>query len=213
MLHLARASISGPAYFTLSLHFHIAGTFVMIPWPVRVRYNSTYRRYKKAGEDFMDPHRSGQMDEHNPPYIWLRYSTEFTSGGRSHTIEMQIPVPVGASAEQREQLIREAEAGIEQLYRQIERRGSQRNQQSPETGRPQEAAQRSRTDYASSRQPAPVDARPTPPAPPVVPTRQPVQSSPPQQVATQAATRDASKIISYAVFCLKKKKIRTDLST
>ena len=144
----------------------------------------------------MDTHRSGQMDEHNTPYIWLRYSTQFTSGGRSHTIEMQIPVPVGASAEQREQLIREAEAGIEQLYRQIERRGSQRNQQSPETGRPQEAAQRSRTDYASSRQPAPVDARPTPPAPPVVPTRQPVQSSPPQQVATQAATRDASKIIS-----------------
>ncbi len=141
------------------------------------------------------------MDEHDTPYIWLRYSTQFTSGGRSHTIEMQIPVPVGASAEQREQLIREAEAGIEQLYRQIERRGSQRNQQSPETGRPPEAAQRSRTDYASSRQPAPVDARPTPPAPPappapVVPTRQPGQSSPPQQAAAQAATLDASKIIS-----------------
>jgi hypothetical protein len=129
------------------------------------------------------------MDEHDTPYLWLRYSTQFTSGGRSHTIEMQIPVPVGASAEQREQLIREAEAGIEQLYRQIERRGSQRNQQSPETGRPQEAAQRSKIDYASSRQL-------TPPAPPVVPTRQPVQSSPPQQVAAQAATRDASKIIS-----------------
>ena len=141
------------------------------------------------------------MDEHDTPHIWLRYSTQFTSGGRSHTIEMQIPVPVGASAEQREQLIREAEAGIEQLYRQIERRGSQRNQQSPETGRPPEAAQRSRTDYASSRQPAPVDARPTPPAPPappapVVPTRQPGQSSPPQQAAAQAATLDASKIIS-----------------
>ena len=30
MWHLARASISGPAYFTLSLHFHTSGTFVII---------------------------------------------------------------------------------------------------------------------------------------------------------------------------------------
>ena len=94
----------------------------------------------------MDMHRSGRTGEHDTPYIWLRYSTQFTTGGRAHTIEMEIPVPVGASAEQREQLIREAEAGIEQLYRQIEKRGAGRNQQSSEASRPQDAAGRSRLE-------------------------------------------------------------------
>src|SRR2546430_1531407 len=30
-------------------------------------------------------------------YIWLRYSTQFTTGGRTHTIEMGVPMPLGAS--------------------------------------------------------------------------------------------------------------------
>src|SRR6202011_4054414 len=132
---------------------------------VRVWYNSTYRRYKKASEDFMDMHRSGRAGEHDTPYIWLRYSMQFTTGGRAHTIEMEIPVPVGASAEQREQLIREAEAGIEQMYRQIEKRGAGRGQQPPEASRPQAPAQT---------------------APSAAPNRQPAQSAPPQQVAVQA---------------------------
>jgi hypothetical protein len=130
----------------------------------------------------MDMHRSGRTGEHDTPYIWLRYSTQFTTGGRTHTIEMEIPVPVGASAEQRDQLIREAEAGIEQLYRQIEKRGSGRNQQ--------EAAGRSRSGYEA---PAQTDARPGASA---APPRQPVQSSPPQQAAAQASARDTSQVIS-----------------
>lgn len=69
-----------------------------------------------------------------PSYIWLRYSTQFTTGGRTHTIEMEVPVPVGASAEERERLIREAEANMEQLYRRVE--GRARGQ------RPAETAQR-----------------------------------------------------------------------
>ena len=87
----------------------------------------------------MDMHRSGRADEHDTPSIWLRYSMQFTTGGRAHTIEMEIPVPVGASAEQREQLIREAEAGIEQLYRQIEKRGAGRIQQQSEARKPPRA--------------------------------------------------------------------------
>ena len=136
----------------------------------------------------MDMHRSGRTGEHDSPYIWLRYSTQFTTGGRAHTIEMEIPVPVGASAEQREQLIREAEAGIEQLYRQIEKRGSGRNPQSAEASRPQENAGRNRTGYPA---PAQGDARPATPA---APTRQPTESAPPQQVS--ASTRDTSQVIS-----------------
>jgi len=131
----------------------------------------------------MDMHRSGRTGEHDTPYIWLRYSTQFTTGGRAHTIEMEIPVPVGASAEQREQLIREAEAGIEQLYRQIEKRGAGRSQQAPEARRPQESDGRNRTGYPTSSTPA-------------TPNRQPTESTPPQQVSAQGSTRDTSQVIS-----------------
>jgi hypothetical protein len=77
------------------------------------------------------------------PCIWLRYTTQFSAGGRTHTIEMGIPVPVGASAEMREQLIREAEMGMEQLARRVESRVSQilqRSSRPPETARAQESA-------------------------------------------------------------------------
>src|SRR5712691_10986475 len=67
------------------------------------------------------PKETGWADgtsEH--PHIWLRYATQFTTGGRIHTIEIGIPVPLGASAETREQLIREAEVGMDQLAQHIE---------------------------------------------------------------------------------------------
>jgi len=72
----------------------------------------------------------GDMREKPPgtgenPHIWLRYTTQFTTGGRTHTIEMGIPMPLGASAETREQLIREAEAGMDQLSRHVENRVTQ----------------------------------------------------------------------------------------
>src|SRR6266550_7580756 len=49
------------------------------------------------------------------PYIWLRYATQYSKDGQMHTIEMSIPVPLGASTERREELFREAEAGMNQL--------------------------------------------------------------------------------------------------
>ena len=58
-------------------------------------------------------------------HIWLRYATQFTVGERTHTIEMGIPVPLGASAETRERLFREAEAGIDQLASHVEGRVAQ----------------------------------------------------------------------------------------
>jgi hypothetical protein len=127
----------------------------------------------------MDMHRSGQTGEYDGQYIWLRHSIQFTIGGLPHTISMEIPVPVGASAELREQLIREAEAGIEQMYRQIEKRGAGRSQPPPEASRQQVPGQTA-----------------TRPATSAAPTRQPGESAPPQQVATQASPRDTSQIIS-----------------
>src|SRR5579859_7542263 len=125
----------------------------------------------------MDMHRSGRTGDHDGQYIWLRYSTQFTRGGQPHTIEMEIPVPVGASAEQREQLIREAEAGIEQLYRQIEKRGAGRGQQPPEASRPQ----------AAPAQPGPH------PAPSATPIRTPAPAAQPAQVAAQGNARDTTQ--------------------
>jgi len=69
------------------------------------------------------PEGTGGAGDH--PYIWLRYATQFTSGGRTHTIEMGIPVPLGANAEMRAQLIREAEAGMNQLTSHVESRVNQ----------------------------------------------------------------------------------------
>ncbi len=91
----------------------------------------------------MDTSRDKPAGTDGNPYIWLRYTTQFSTGGRTHTIEMGIPVPVGASAEMREQLIREAEMGMEQLTRRVESRVSQMLQRSsrpPETARAQESA-------------------------------------------------------------------------
>src|SRR5258707_3866881 len=91
----------------------------------------------------MDISRDKPTGTDGTPYIWLRYTTQFTTGGRTHTIEMGIPIPVGASAEVREQLIREAEMGMEQLSRRVESRVSQMLQRSsrpPETAQVQESS-------------------------------------------------------------------------
>ena len=91
----------------------------------------------------MDTSRDKPTGTDGNPYIWLRYTTQFNVGGRIHTIEMGVPVPVGASAEMREQLIREAEIGMEQLTRRVENRVaqiSQRNTRPPEPQRTQAPA-------------------------------------------------------------------------
>lgn len=75
-------------------------------------------------------------------YIWLRYATQFKVGDRIHTIEMGVPVPIGASAETRERLFREAEAGLEQLANRVENRVGQVTQssQAPTRSQPGQVA-------------------------------------------------------------------------
>ena len=120
----------------------------------------------------MDNRVDKPMGTGGEAYIWLRYATQFTTGGRSHTIEMGIPVPLGASAETREKLIREAEAGMEQLARHVENRVNQalqRNARPPEVGRPpQEAINRGSVEantrgyaYTGTTSPAPASNSPS----------------------------------------------------
>lgn len=56
--------------------------------------------------------------------IRLRYSRQFQHSGHTHTIDAETALAVGASSEKRELVIRELEAGVEQLARQITQRGS-----------------------------------------------------------------------------------------
>ena len=120
-------------------------------------------------------------------HIWLRYATQFTLNGRNVTVEMGIPVPLGASAETRERLIREAEEGMEQLSNHIEGRIGQmvqRIQQAPTAKQP-------------ATTPRPVNAptpKPSPPAqstPAPQPT-QPVQSTQPIQLVPNRETVPAA---------------------
>ena len=121
-------------------------------------------------------------------HIWLRYATQFTMNGRSVTVEMGIPVPLGASAETREQLICEAEEGMEQLSSHIEGRvGSmvQRIQQASQGS----AAKQPATRPANTPTSAPPTAKPQTPQPQ---PSQPAQSTPPTQSASTRETTPAA---------------------
>jgi hypothetical protein len=66
-----------------------------------------------------------QKIESSGDHIWLRYATQFTVAGRTRTVEMSIPVPLGASEDQREQLLHEADAGMLQLSNHVEKIATQ----------------------------------------------------------------------------------------
>jgi hypothetical protein len=63
--------------------------------------------------------KPGETGSHSS-YIWLHHSMRITVGERTHAIEIEIPIPVGASAETREQLLNEAEASMEELAQRIQ---------------------------------------------------------------------------------------------
>ena len=101
--------------------------------------------------------------------IRLRYSRQFQSGGHAHTIDAEATLAVGASPERREQIIRELEAGVEQLARQI----TQRSSRPASEARPQApaysgaAASKSTEPPAASPLPRPASHETQPTAPPV----------------------------------------------
>ncbi len=126
-------------------------------------------------------------------HIWLRYATQFTMNGRNVTVEMGIPVPLGASAETRERLIREAEEGMEQLSNHIEGRIGQmvqRIQQAPAAKQPATRPVNTPTTTAPSPSAAPVPApKPLRPAQPTqsAQSTQPIQLVPNRETAPAAS--------------------------
>jgi hypothetical protein len=112
-------------------------------------------------------------------YIWLRYTTQFQVGERINTIEIGIPVPLGASEETRERLFREATAGMDHLAKHVESHAA----------RVQHARQRGSTVPAAKPPAAPPSSIPAAPTPAnrasTPPVAQPTSVSPPK---TPAAT-------------------------
>ncbi len=118
------------------------------------------------------------------PYIWLRYATQYTKDGRSHTLEMSIPIPIGADAGTREQLIREAEAGMNQLGQHMGKQsGLSVEGASPSATPPRpQQAQISASPVSSAR--TPTDTQ--------IPEQSGVFQSQPPQRSTAPAARSAS---------------------
>src|SRR5437588_8597960 len=69
----------------------------------------------------MDGRKTGKPDG-TGSHIWLHHTMQVRVGERTHTIEMDIPIPIGASADIREQLLNEAESSMEELASRIENR-------------------------------------------------------------------------------------------
>ena len=69
----------------------------------------------------MDGRTTGKPDG-TGSHIWLHHIMQVRVGERTHTIEMDIPIPIGASADMREQLLNEAESSMEELANRIENR-------------------------------------------------------------------------------------------
>ncbi len=127
-------------------------------------------------------------------HIWLRYATQFTMNGRNVTVEMGIPVPLGANAETREQLIREAEEGMEQLSNHIEGRIGQMVQRIQQTSARQPAPRPANTPTTATASSASPTSPPKPatPAQPTQPT-QPAQGTPPRETAPVASQEKQEK--------------------
>lgn len=104
-----------------------------------------------------------QKIEGSGDHIWLRYATQFTVSGRTRTVEMSIPVPLGASQDQREQLLREAEAGMLQLSGHVEKIATQMMQRG-------QASTVASTSGQNGRSPAPVPPSPRPASAPALQT-------------------------------------------
>ncbi|HLG64215.1 MAG TPA: hypothetical protein VKY19_19880 [Ktedonosporobacter sp.] len=65
--------------------------------------------------------RSNHWADESAEHMWLRYATQFIAKGRTFNVEVSVPIPLGASAERREQLLQEADMNISQLVQHVER--------------------------------------------------------------------------------------------
>lgn len=61
------------------------------------------------------------MDQHSE-YLWLKQSVTFTVNGQTRTVEIAVPLRPGATADEVEALLSEADAGMERISRHLDER-------------------------------------------------------------------------------------------
>lgn len=149
-------------------------------------------------DDFYEQEGQGGLGEQAPTHIWLRYATQFTAGERSYTIDIGIPVPLGADAEMREQLLREADDGLDQLANYVERRVMQVAQQggarppavprpvAPAVPTPSSRPASTSTQAQPSASPAAAPAPPAPASPASRPQAPAASATPAREVPAHA---------------------------
>lgn len=114
-------------------------------------------------------------------HIWLRHAVQFTVGERTHTIEMEVPVPIGASTEEWERLLREAEARMQQLTSRVEGSTGQNTQRNaPAQGVVSPSPSPAKPAVVPS-----VNKAATSPAAPTMPASVPAPATPPTREVTQ----------------------------
>ena len=155
--------------------------------------------------------------EQDGEHIWLRQSVTFTVAGQTRTVEIAIPLRPGATADEVEALLREADAGMEQLSRRLNDRVSAllgAAQSATPTGDAPAPVSAPTPNPREVSEPAPsprevsAPAQRPEPAPPAVaapvrpparvgrdvstPTRTPVPSASPARPAAQPAARNTA---------------------
>src|SRR5262245_43915110 len=113
--------------------------------------------------------RGMRQMERDGEHIWLRQSVTFTASGYTRTVEIAIPLRPGASQDEIEALLREADAGMARLSRHLDARVAALTPgeatrdlpalaspapPAPELRAPQEAAPAARAPAALPMQPA-----------------------------------------------------------
>jgi hypothetical protein len=134
------------------------------------------------GNTFND---SGEPGE----YIWLRYGTQLSVNGRSYTVEMNVPMPIGASEETREQLLREADAGMNQVADHVENRVAQLLQRVQSQGKVPSPAPAARS--APQTRPASLPAPQTGPQPLQSASTRARENTPEASALAQPAQKEA----------------------
>lgn len=121
--------------------------------------------------------RVGSSEERDTGYIWLRQTAELALGDQRRTLEIAIPVRLGATPDEIARLLDEAEAGMERLGERMDRRVAAIQAAAPTLPAPALAA-----TAPTSPAPAPAlsAARPAAPAAPA--------PRPPSVVAERSAT-------------------------
>lgn len=144
----------------------------------------------------MDTSRDRSANPEGGTSIRLRYSRQFQSGGHAHNIDAEAMLPIGASQERREQIIRELETGVEQLARQIVQR----------TGRPvDEARAQTQSRTGASSAPVPMAANRTAeltssPPPRAASTTAPITRAPVSESMPAAPSSSGERTIRLADF-------------